>query len=139
MYTYTIVQWYHKLGIVIIYAYNFVPEQVIHGRRDMQGVQLCAHISNKCLLAIAHFGIYNLPPPPSPEHLTEFPIMCQVELDGQFCAEYPCMSKSIMFEGPVTGILVRRGFWSGRTKIPRKRPDKTVRPRDFGPGTEVLV
>ena len=41
--------------------------------------------------------------------------------------------------GPVTGILVRRGFWSGRTKIPRKRPDKTVRPRDFGPGTEVLV
>ena len=37
------------------------------------------------------------------------------------------------------GILVRRGFWSGRTKIPRKRPDKTVRPRDFGPGTEVLV
>ena len=37
------------------------------------------------------------------------------------------------------GILVRRGFWSGRTKIPRMRPDKTVRPRDFGPGAEVFV
>ena len=40
--------------------------------------------------------------------------------------------------GPVTGILVRRGFWSG-TKIPRMRPDKTVRPGDFGPGAEVFV
>ena len=36
--------------------------------------------------------------------------------------------------GPA-GILVR----ADRAKIPRKRPDKTVRPRDFGPGTEVLV
>ena len=39
----------------------------------------------------------------------------------------------------VTGILVRREFWSGRTKIPRMRPDITVRPRDFGPGTKVFV
>ena len=37
---------------------------------------------------------------------------------------------------PVTGILVRRGFWSGWTRM---CPDKTVRPRDFGPGTEVFV
>ena len=52
---------------------------------------------------------------------------------------YALLAYSISYKEAVTGILVRRGFWSGRNKIPRKRPDKTVRPRDFGPGTEVLV
>ena len=50
------------------------------------------------------------------------------------------LARDVVVPVAVTGILVRRGFRSGRTKIPRKRPDKTVRPRsDFGPGTEVLV